>query len=126
MLHFQKLFYMVRNVQKYLFAFLLMKGCKKETCLSQVKFPDNWIGWSKIALFALFEDGHIAADQLFDKEFNSKKSADKVKKKHFIPGALKIYVYLPFASKNNHKNKFRNKLGFFRPPKWEEKISTSQ
>ena len=46
---------------------------------TQAAIPAQYIGWSDIALFATFENGHIAADEIyflcfqFRKIFNLKK-----------------------------------------------------
>ena len=34
------------------------------------------VGWSDLVLLAIFENGHIADDQVYFYEFNSKKSAN--------------------------------------------------
>ena len=34
------------------------------------------VGWSDLVLLAIFENGHIAVDQVYFYEFNSKKSAN--------------------------------------------------
>ena len=78
---------------------------------TQAAIPAQYIGWSDIALFATFENGHIAADEIyflcvqFRKNFQFKKP-------------LKIYVfskicyYLPFTSMKNRKKNFMGKFLF--------------
>ena len=49
----------------------------------------SWtVGWSDLALFAIFKIWHIAVDQIYFQKFNSK----KYKKLHYEIGVLKQFV----------------------------------
>ena len=43
--------------------------CMALYLLGQVRPPT--VGWSDLALLSIFENGHLAADQLYFNEFNS-------------------------------------------------------
>ena len=47
------------------------------------------VGWNDLVLFAIFENGHFAADQVYFYEFNSKKSAN-------LPALMPIRQSFPF------------------------------
>ena len=90
------------------------------------------LGWSDIALFAIFVNGHIAADQLHLYPFNSEKSSSFATQTPRSRAArffhlfyqrslqnsyfLKICKYLPFTLKSNRPKE---------NSKWKETLKTS-
>ena len=60
----------------------------------RVHTVDNTLGWSDWAIFAIFEKGHYATDQVYFYESNSKKSAN-------LNARGKVFFY-----HRDHKNEY--------------------
>ena len=99
----------------------------------------HWpLGWSDIVLFAIFENGHTAADQVIFLWVQFQKIGELASRARGACAAkiyllniqrnlkneycfLPNFIYLPFTAKNNRQtenSKFNILLHCFSPPKW--------
>ena len=99
------------------------------------------VGWSDLALFATVKSGHIAANQVYFQEFNSKKVLPRERAAQWwqsfnflkITGTLKMNIFLKicnynlFTFKNNCKKenyKLQIFKRLFKPTKWAKNLES--